>query len=146
MTDKNAENAVVVNSQLLVSDSTVNKLSSSQTLNTTENESFKIYLDYHESEIEQNKKIYKLARAIIWVGFGVMMLGVVVSFFGQLTPAILTASAGILTEFVSGTVLIFLSQSSKSKQDYYKQLSFDEEFNKYIDVIKGLNLSEDNRV
>lgn len=145
MAEGNIENTPVNASELSIDSNGENKISPSSKLNTTEADGLGIYLEYHESEIQQNEKIYKLARAIIWTGFGVMMLGVLACFLGQTTPAILTASAGVITELISGTILAFLSQTSKSKQNYYKQLSFDQECNKYIKVIQSLNVDDDKK-
>lgn len=134
------------NFQLVANDSG-NKLKSQKNLNVAPiDNSMKIYLKYHESEIEQNKKIYKLARTIIWTGFVVMMIGVIACFLGFTTTSILAASVGALTEIVSGTILVFLTKSSKSKSDYYKQLSFDEECNKYIKAIQDTNVSDDKKI
>lgn len=148
MAEENINTAVVTESPFLVTNSSETKISSPSTLNaiSTEDDNLKVYLDYHQSEIEQNKKIYKLARAIIWTGFGVMMLGVLACFFGQTTQAILTASAGVLTEIISGTILAVLSQSSKSKKEYYKQLSLDRECDKYITLIQEMSLSDDKKM
>ena len=146
MTDENISVAVTANSQFVVTNGTDNKITSSQKLNVTQTDNSDIYLDYHKSEIKQNEKIYELARKIIWTGFVVMMIGVVACFFGVTTASILTASAGALTEIISGTILAFLTKSSKSKKDYYKQLSFDKECDKYIMVIQDMNISDEKKI
>ena len=97
-----------------------------------------IYSIYHTSEIEQNTKIYKTAKGIIWAGFSVIMLSVIIALFGKTTTAIITACAGIITEFISSIIFVFLSNSSKSKLTYYQQLSLDEESKRYIQVINTL--------
>ena len=45
-----------------------------------------------------------------------MMIGVIACFFGVTTASILTASAGALTEIISGTILVFLTRSPKVKE------------------------------
>ena len=75
-----------------------------------------------------------------------MMLGVVTCFFGLTTPAILTASAGVVTEIVSGTILAVLSQSTKSKKEYYKQLSLDRECDKYITLVQDMSIGDDKKM
>lgn len=97
-----------------------------------------IYSIYHTSEIEQNNKIYRTAKGIIWAGFSVIMLSVIIALFGQTTPAIITACTGIITEFISSIIFVFLSNSSKSKLTYYQQLSLDEESKRYIQVISTM--------
>ena len=144
MAGENHENLLHDNSQLVVVDSCKNNTIHEQQLNITNDDSSGIYLKYHKSEIEQNEKIYRLARVIIWLGFIVMVIGIFACFLGEITSAILTTTAGILTEGISGIVLSFLSQSSKSKQEYYKELALDEECNKYMKTIKELD--EKNKV
>lgn len=146
MAGENVGIEMATNSQLVVANDAGNKIQSQQKLNTTPTDSLKIYLEYHESEIKQNEKIYELTRKIIWTGFVVMMIGVIACFFGVTTASILTASAGALTEIISGTILVFLTRSSKSKRDYYRQLSFDEECNKYIRVIQNMDISDDKKI
>jgi hypothetical protein len=146
MAGENVGIEMTTNSQLVFANDACNKIQSQQKLNITPTDSLKIYLEYHESEIKQNEKIYELARKIIWTGFVVMMIGVIACFFGVTTASILTASAGALTEIISGTILVFLTRSSKSKRDYYRQLSFDEECNKYIRVIQNMNISDDKKI
>ena len=146
MAGENVGIEMATNSQLVVANDAGNKIQSQQKLNITPTDSLKIYLEYHESEIKQNEKIYELTRKIIWTGFVVMMIGVIACFFGVTTASILTASAGALTEIISGTILVFLTRSSKSKRDYYRQLSFDEECNKYIRVIQNMDISDDKKI
>lgn len=126
-----------------ISKSEENVIIDKQWLNVTENSGLTIYAQYHQSEIEQNKKIYNTARHVIWVGFGVIVLGIVLAMFGQTTTAILTTIAGCVSQFISGIVMAFLTHSSKSKLEYYKQLSYDEECNKYIKTI--MQLSDDKK-
>lgn len=146
MVTENIDNTHTENdSQLSITNITETKLSSLPTLNATANDSSLLYIDYHNSEIEQNKKIYGLAKTIIWVGFGVMMLGVVACYFGVTTATILTSVAGVITEIISGIILTVLSQSSKTKKEYYKQLSFDQELDKYIALVKNINLDYDDK-
>ena len=116
-----------------------NKISSPPNLNVSDTDGLMLYSQYHANEIEQNKKIYDVARRVVWAGFGVMLLGIVLSFFSLVTPAIITTAAGIITEVISGVIFAFLLQSNKNKMDFYKQLAFDEECKRYIRVVQSLN-------
>lgn len=93
---------------------------------------------YHESEIEQNKKIVKTARYIIWAGFVVICIGIMLALSGQTESAKVTAASGVLTEFISAIIFAFVSISSKSKLEYFKQLSISEEGEKLIEMIRTL--------
>lgn len=121
-----------------------NLIVGNQNLNVTEGSSLTVYTQYHKSEIEQNKKIYGTAKGIIWSGFGVIIVGIMLAIFDKTTSAIITTVSGIISQFISGAVMAFLAHSSKSKFEYYKQLSFDEECNKYIKTIE--HLDDDKRV
>ena len=65
MAGENVGIEMATNSQLVVANDAGNKIQSQQKLNITPTDSLKIYLEYHESEIKQNEKIYELARKII---------------------------------------------------------------------------------
>ena len=94
---------------------------------------------YHMSEIQQNNAIINTARWIIWAGFGVICLGAVFSLFGKANAALLTTISGLITETISGVVFAFVSQSGKSKLQYFNQLSMAEEGDKLIKVIETLD-------
>lgn len=147
MGEENIKVAPTTESQILVASNSETKISSLSTLNTTSinEDDLKVYLNYHNSEIKQNEKIYKLARTIIWIGFGVMMLGVLACFLGVTTSAILAACVGAVTEIISGSILAVLSQSTKSKKEYYKQLSLDRECDKYIMIIQDVGLDDEKK-
>ncbi len=101
-----------------------------------------LYSQYHTNEIEQNKKIYATSRNIIWAGFGVIIIGVVSSFFSLITVSIIATVCGLITEFISGTIFVFLTQSNKEKHEYYRQLSFDEERKEILNVAETLENSD----
>lgn len=113
-------------------------------LNVSNSKPYTIYAKYHESEIEQNEKICNTARWIIWAGFLVIIVGIVLSFFEKVTPALIATISGVIIEFISSTIFIFLTKSSKNKLEYYKQLSFDEECNKYLNAAN--TIEEKDRV
>ena len=94
---------------------------------------------YHISEIQQNSSIVQTAKWIIWAGFGVICLGVIFALFGKINAAVLTAVSGIITEIISGVVFAFVSQSGKSKLQYFAQLSMVEEGDKLLAIIETLD-------
>lgn len=123
---------------------TSNSISDHKDLNISNSKSFTIYAKYHESEIIQNQKICDTARRIIWAGFFVIIVGIVLSFSGKVTPALIASITGTIIEFISSIIFIFLTKSSKSKLEYYKELSFDEECNKYLNAAN--TIEEKDRV
>lgn len=99
----------------------------------------KVTYIYHMSEIQQNSTIVQTAKWIIWAGFGVICLGIIFALFSKIDVAVLTAISGIMTEIISGVVFAFVSQSSKSKLQYFAQLSMVEEGDKLLAVIETLD-------
>ena len=94
---------------------------------------------YHMSEIQQNSTIIATAKRTIWAGFGVIGLGILFALLGKIDVALLTAISGLITEAISGVVFAFVSQSSKSKLQYFTQLSMVEEGDKILAVIQTLD-------
>lgn len=106
--------------------------------------STQLYLRYHISEIEHNDKVYTSFIWLVWAGFLVIVVGIIACFTNHITAGILISASGLLTEFISGIVIVILDKSAKSKLEYYKQLSFDEEQKNLLEVIQNLN-SEDQK-
>ena len=104
--------------------------------------STQLYLQYHRSEIEHNNKVYTTFIWLVWAGFLVLVAGIIACFTNHITSGILISASGLLTEFISGIVITILDKSVKSKLEYYKQLSFDEELKKLLEVIQNLNSEE----
>ena len=75
----------------------------------------------------QNDGISKTAKRIIWAGFIVIIVGIIMSYFGKTQTANVAVIAGIITEFISGVIFVFLTKSNKSKMEYFNQLSINEE-------------------
>ena len=94
---------------------------------------------YHMSEIYQNDDIVRTAKRIIWAGFVVMCLGIICALFEKTSLAILTSISGLVTEMISGVVFSFVSYSSKSKKEYFAQLSIVEEHDKILALINTLD-------
>ena len=99
----------------------------------------KVTYIYHMSEIQQNTAIVQTAKRIIWAGFAVIGLGIIFALFGKIDVALLTTISGLITEVISGVVFAFVSQSSKSKLQYFTQLSMVEEGDKILAVIQTLD-------
>ena len=94
---------------------------------------------YHWSEIQQNDSIIKTSKKIIWAGFIVICIGILFALFGKIDVSIITAVSGIITEAISAVVFAFVTQSNKSKLQYFKQLALSEERDKYLDFLQFLD-------
>lgn len=94
---------------------------------------------YHWSEIQQNQSIINTSKKIIWAGFIVICIGILFALFGKIDVSIITAVSGIITEAISAVVFAFVTQSNKSKLQYFKQLALSEERDKYLDFLQSLD-------
>ena len=110
------------------------------------NNKYSLKSRYHNSEIDQNEGAYKVVKLILVGGFLVIVAGIALSYYGNLETGILSSIAGVLTELISGTVMVFFNMTGKSKQKYFNQLSLDEERQLYISLIERTDLSEENKM
>lgn len=94
---------------------------------------------YHWSEIQQNDSIIETSKKIIWAGFIVICIGILFALLGKIDVSIITAVSGIITEGISAVVFAFVTQSNKSKLEYFKQLALSEERDKYLDFLQSLD-------
>lgn len=94
---------------------------------------------YHLSEIEQNNTITHTAKRIIWGGFIIICLGIIFALFGKVDVSIITTISGIITEIISAIVFTFVTLSNKSKLQYFKQLSMDDERDQYLKIIASMD-------
>lgn len=137
-TDRNNDSAKEL--ILFSNDAVVNTYNAQNNLRTTNRgNELTIASAYHLSEINQNEDIIKTAKRIIWAGFGLIAFGVIFTLFGKAEVTLITSISGLITEIISGVVFAFVTQSSKSKLQYFNQLSLDEEGNKLIQVIETLD-------
>lgn len=94
---------------------------------------------YHWSEIQQNDSIIDVSKKIIWAGFIVICLGILFALFGKIDVSIITSVSGIITEVISAVVFAFVTQSNKSKLQYFKQLALSEERDKYLEFLQSFD-------
>lgn len=128
------------NSELCVSsDTNLNTFQNQQTLKITENATLTLTNAYHLSEIKQNETIINTAKKVIWVGIGIITIGIIFALVGKVDVAILTTVSGIITEFISGIMFAFVTMSNKSKLKYFEQLTISEEGEKHMKMILSLD-------
>ena len=128
-----------------VSETTISPQSTLNVLNNGDVED-KLFLDYHKNEISQNERIFKLVKNIIYIGVGIIFVGIILSFFGLTTISIVSTVAGVIVEHIFCKILTLLSETNKNKLEYYKQLSFDRECDKYLKIIRNINGDENQKM
>lgn len=93
--------------------------------------------NYHTSEISQNNKIINTAIGIIITGTGLVVVSLAVAIFKNFNVGLLTTSAGILVDVISGTIFWMVTKSNDSKLKYFNSISSEEERNKIIFLIES---------
>lgn len=93
--------------------------------------------NYHTSEISQNNKIINTAIGIIITGTGLVVVSLAVAIFKNFNVGLLTTSAGILVDVISGTIFWMVTKSNDSKLKYFNSISSEEERNKIIFFIES---------
>lgn len=141
--EKNNHIATATNELSVSTEPLANALKGQSKINASFGDKFAISDFYHLSEIQQNERINTTVRRIIWAGFITIVVGIVFVYFGKLDVAIIATVSGLLTEVVSGIVMAFLTKSNKSKLQYFEQVSFNEECDKYIKEIRLLSDEEE---
>lgn len=75
---------------------------------------------YHEQEINMNKTIVNNAIAMIWVGIIAIITFTFLYVFG-ITDNIFTVFSGVFIDFFSATILYLVNNSTKTKNEYFKE-------------------------
>lgn len=91
-----------------------------------ESRNLNVYSRYHDSEINQNKKILDSAIKITWSGFFILLACIIFALLDKIDAARLSGISGVLLEAISGTIYVLVDKSSKSKYQYFEKLSEDE--------------------
>lgn len=87
--------------------------------------------DYHQSEIDINKKLYKHYIWMLWIGLGITVVGLGLCIFGIIKAGLISTITGCIQTFITGTIFKTLSVQSEEKERYY-QRAFEE---KLLDII-----------
>ena len=85
-------------------------------------------------------------KNIIYIGVGIIFAGVILSFFGLTTISIVSTVAGVIIEHIFCKILALLSETNKNRLEYYKQLSFVRECDKYLNIIRNTNVDENQKM
>lgn len=88
---------------------------------------------YHQSEIEQNKKIVINAIVMIWVGIAILFIGLILAVCTQASWVSLVP--GAFVDLFSGTMIYLVNQSSERKEKYFESLTMVEHEERIIELI-----------
>lgn len=75
---------------------------------------------YHKEELEMNKTIMKNALVMIWVGIAIIITFAFLYVF-NVTDNIYIILSGVFVDFFSATILYLVKNSTKTKNEYFKE-------------------------
>lgn len=95
--------------------------------------------EYHKEEIEQNKMIVKNAICMIWIGITLIIASFIV-YVCKLTDSLVAGTiCGCFIDVFSGTILYLFNKSNENKQNYFRDLSNNENVEKIIGLVENMN-------
>lgn len=98
----------------------------------------KLYLKYHQSEIDHNERILKHCLVFMWIGVAVLIAGFIVSVItgkNQMTAF----AAGAFVDLFSGGIITLVNKSSDSKQKYFESINSAENEQRLIDELEHID-------
>ena len=93
---------------------------------------------YHKEEIEQNKMIVKNAIFMIWIGILLIIASFIV-YVCKITDTLVAGTiCGCFIDLFSGTILYLFNKSNENKQNYFKDLSNNENKERIIKLVEDM--------
>lgn len=93
---------------------------------------------YHKEEIEQNKMIVKNAIFMIWIGILLIIASFIV-YVCKITDTLVAGTiCGCFIDLFSGTILYLFNKSNENKQNYFKDLSNNENEERIIKLVEDM--------
>ena len=93
---------------------------------------------YHKEEIEQNKMIVKNAIFMIWIGILLIIVSFIV-YVCKITDTLVAGTiCGCFIDLFSGTILYLFNKSNENKQNYFKDLSNNENEERIIKLVEDM--------
>lgn len=102
---------LIKSSSILKKEDAALKFDSTQTINTD---------SYHKEELLLNKAIIINAIIMIWIGI-ITIIGFTIAYILGCTDNIFVSFAGVFIDFFSGTILYLVNNSTKTKNEYFKE-------------------------
>lgn len=94
--------------------------------------------EYHKEEIEQNKMIVKNAIWMIWIGI-VLIIASFIVYACKITDTLVAGTiCGCFIDLFSGTILYIFNKSNENKQNYFKNLSNNENEERIIKLVEDM--------
>lgn len=95
--------------------------------------------EYHKEELKQNKMIVKNAIFMIWVGIFLIIASFIVYVLGLTDTLTAGTICGCFIDIFSGTILFIFNKSNENKQNYFQNLSNNENEERIIKLVETIN-------
>lgn len=117
------------------SESKDHSINEEKVLNVNNGEDYSLSAKYHDSEIKLNEKIINNAVWMIWVGIGLILLGMIIATQVENASKVVPLIPGAFVDIFSGTMIFLVNKSSESKQKYFENLTVVEHEQRIINLI-----------
>lgn len=102
-----------------------------------------LQVHYHVDELTIHKRINDIASGIIIISFIVIIASIVyMCITGNIQIGLISTTAGILSEAISGILFSFVTKAGEDKWKYFGVLSETEEEARIVDLINSSENSE----
>ena len=98
-----------------------------------------ILCKYHESEIENNKRINIAIIFIIFLGMGFLGVGIAGRIFGFLQDGTISVISGVVTEIIGAMIKVLQNASDKSKHKYFEALNQQKRMDNIVKLVEGMS-------
>ncbi len=102
-----------------------------------------VQIEYHKSEISNNKRINILTIAIMSFGMILFAIGIIGRLLGLAQDGFITIIGGAISEIVGVLIKALQTASDKSKHKYFEALIEQKRRDNIINLVKGMNEGKD---
>ena len=97
------------------------------------------YLDeYYNQTKSQADKTFHLTAAVATISVGIVISGVVLMFLGKVEAAMVTAGAGVLSEFIAAVFFYFYNRTISKMGQYHQKLVITQNIGLAMKIAEGL--------
>lgn len=97
------------------------------------------YIDqYYYQTQQQANKSFRLSAVAATVGFGIVIVGIVMMFWGIAQPAYVTTAVGLISEFVSAVFFYLYNRTILKMGEYHEKLVLTQNISVALKIAEGL--------
>lgn len=107
--------------------------------------SYKYLDEYYSQTREQAEKGFYVTVAVAAFGAGLIAMGIVIMYRGEIEPAYVTCAAGVITEFISAIFFYLYNRTITSMSSYHNKLVLSQNISIALKVADSLPEEEKNK-